>query len=126
MDPIDREVLVRTGRWYQAFEEVLNGPPREDHWYWSNSLGSESLLNFASAYESSGMDNEADRHLRIKLSSGGCLHIKFYHDAGKVAIHWDEVDLQSDPVGHAIVDAPLVALGIAGLGLLLFNGLKRR
>jgi hypothetical protein len=52
-----------------------------------------------------GQKNGADKQYRY-----GNLHIREYGD--KYLVHMDEVDPRKDPLGHLIVDAPEVLIGL--------------
>ena len=53
-----------------------------------------------------GQKNGADKQYRY-----GNLHIREYRD--KYLVHMDEIDPRKDPLGHLIVDAPEVLIGLA-------------
>ena len=53
-----------------------------------------------------GQKNGADKQYRY-----GNLHIREYSD--KYLVHMDEIDPRKDPLGHLIVDAPEVLIGLA-------------
>lgn len=53
-----------------------------------------------------GQKNGADKQYRY-----GNLHIREYGD--KYLVHMDEIDPRKDPLGHLIVDAPEVLIGLA-------------
>ena len=53
-----------------------------------------------------GQKNGADKQYRY-----GNLHIREYDD--KYLVHMDEVDPRKDPLGHLIMDAPEVLIGLA-------------
>jgi hypothetical protein len=53
-----------------------------------------------------GQKNGADRQYRY-----GNLHIRDYGD--KYLVHIDEIDPRKDPLGHIVVDAPEILIGLA-------------
>ena len=53
-----------------------------------------------------GQKNGADKQYRY-----GNLHIREYDD--KYLIHMDKIDPRKDPLGHLMVDAPEVLIGLA-------------
>lgn len=53
-----------------------------------------------------GQKNGADKQYRY-----GNLHIREYEN--KYLVHMDEVDPRKDPIGHLLVDAPEVLVGLA-------------
>src|SRR6267143_5276644 len=50
--------------------------------------------------------NSADKQYRY-----GNLHIREYRD--KYVVHMDKIDPRKDPLGHLVVDAPEVLIGLA-------------
>jgi hypothetical protein len=53
-----------------------------------------------------GQKNDADKQYRY-----GNLHIREYEN--RYLVHMDEVDPRKDPLGHLLVDAPEVLIGLA-------------
>jgi len=53
-----------------------------------------------------GQKNGAEKQYRY-----GNLHIREYHD--KFLVHNDKIDPRKDPIGHLVIDAPEVLIGIA-------------
>lgn len=53
-----------------------------------------------------GQKNGADKQYRY-----GNLHIREYDN--KYLIHMDEIDPRKDPIGHLVIDAPEVLIGLA-------------
>ena len=53
-----------------------------------------------------GQKNDADKQYRY-----GNLHIREYED--KYLVHMDKIDPRKDPLGHLLVDAPEVLIGLA-------------
>jgi len=53
-----------------------------------------------------GQKNGADKQYRY-----GNLHIREYDN--KYLVHMDEIDPRKDPIGHLVVDAPEILVGLA-------------